>query len=224
MLQCIFECIGKKKNVVSGFYESFLLELFANILYHLYSFLPSCNVQLTVNGSINTEEMKKYLSTELFQEDWQKELAEKIVPKCLNEKYGKYHHCSFRFLKNLKTFSVVTSEAGEFAANILYSRRCLQLITFTLHDNALRRFPLAIDLLQRGLVASLLFLKWPLSVPTYIGLLPRAMSFYLQQIFSSYRWQNFRGKFLVGEFSTAANCLYFSRCVFLRASSLHIWG
>lgn len=33
--------------------------------------------------------MRAYLTTELFKEDWQKELAEKAIPKCLNEKYRK---------------------------------------------------------------------------------------------------------------------------------------
>ena len=47
-------------------------------------------MQLTTNGSINAEEMKKYLNTELFKDEWQKELAGKVIPKCLNEKYGKY--------------------------------------------------------------------------------------------------------------------------------------
>lgn len=47
-------------------------------------------LQLYSSGDLNVEEMKKFLFSELFKEDWQKELAEKIIPKCLKEKYGQY--------------------------------------------------------------------------------------------------------------------------------------
>ncbi|XP_065203011.1 uncharacterized protein LOC135833234 [Planococcus citri] len=54
---CVYECVGKKRKI------------------------------LTSDGDLNVNEMKIYLNNDLFKEDWQKELAQKAVPKCLSEKY-----------------------------------------------------------------------------------------------------------------------------------------
>ncbi|XKL67774.1 hypothetical protein PGB90_003265 [Kerria lacca] len=52
------------------------------------SSLPSpFEFNLTEIGNINVDEMKKYLTNDLFKEDWQKEQLGKILPKCMNEKY-----------------------------------------------------------------------------------------------------------------------------------------
>lgn len=65
--------------------------------------------------------MKSYLADELFKEDWQKELAVKAIPKCLNEKYRKFRLGSFSY------YDMVKMVSGQSVLLSIYQRIFIKL-------------------------------------------------------------------------------------------------